>query len=66
MLYRITGSPKVLAEGALTAGGGDAGEGSAAVGGNRCAGDVDGAGVAASRVVVGDDNLLGVIRVSRR
>ena len=31
-----------IGEGALTAGGGEAGEGGAAVGGDRCAGDVDG------------------------
>ena len=37
-----------IGEGALTAGGGDAGEGSAAVGGDRCAGDIDRTGVAAS------------------
>ena len=37
-----------IGEGALTAGGGDAGKGGAAVGGDRCAGDVDGTGVAAS------------------
>ena len=51
-------------KGALTAGVGDAGEGSAAVGGDRCAGYVDRTLIAASRVVVGDDNLLRVIRVS--
>src|SRR5438034_11643541 len=52
-------------EGALTAGGSEAGEGGAAVGGDRCAGDVDGAGVAASWIVVSDDGLAGVIWVSR-
>jgi len=37
-------------EGALTAGGSEAGEGGAAVGGDRCAGDVDGAGLAVLNV----------------
>ena len=37
-----------IGERALTAGGGEAGEGVAAIGGVRCAGDVDGGGVAAS------------------
>jgi hypothetical protein len=53
-----------IGEGALTVGTGDAGEGSAAVGGDRRARYVDGTGIAASRVVVGDHNLLRVIRVS--
>src|SRR5206468_3421481 len=48
---------KGIVEGALTVSLGHAGEGGAAVGGDRCAGDVDGVGVAASRVVVGDNNL---------
>jgi hypothetical protein len=51
-------------KGALTAGVGDAGEGSAAVGGYRRTGYVNRILIAASRVVVGDNNLLRVIRVS--
>ena len=37
-----------IGEGALTAGGGEAGESGAAVGRDRCAGDVNGADVAAA------------------
>ena len=51
-------------KGALTAGIGNAGEGSAAVGGDRHTGYVNRILIAASRVVVGDNNLLRVIRVS--
>src|SRR6185503_11470992 len=50
-----------IGEGALPAGGGDAGEGSAAIGGDRTAGDINGTGVAAAGVVVTSDDLLGVI-----
>ena len=49
-----------IGEGALTAGVGDAVESGATVSGNRTAGDVDGTGVAASGVVVGDNDLLGL------
>jgi hypothetical protein len=48
----------------LTVGSGDACERRAAIGGDRCAGDVDGVGVAASRIVVGHENLVGIIRIS--
>src|SRR6266496_319649 len=51
-----------IGEGTLTVVG-EAGKGGAAVGGDRCPGTV---GVGASRVVVSDDDLVGVIRVSRR
>ena len=37
-----------------------ASEGAATVSGDRCAGDVNWAGVAASRVIVGNDNLVRV------
>ena len=37
----------------------------AAIGGDRRAGDIDWAGVAASRIVVGHKNLVGIIRISR-
>src|SRR5206468_9335838 len=52
-------------KGALTAGGGEAVKSGATVGGDRCAGDIDRAGVAASRVIVGHNDLLGIIRVNR-
>src|SRR5262245_1069985 len=55
-----------IGEGTLTAGIGDAGKGSATVGGDRRTRYVDGTGVAASRVVVGHNNLLGIIRISPR
>ena len=56
---------KGIVEGALTIGPSEAGKGGAAVGGDRCAGDIDGARVAAAGIVVGYHNLVGVIRVSR-
>src|SRR5438128_1365799 len=52
-------------EGALTAASGEPGESGTPVCGCRCAGDVDGADVTASRVVVGDDDLIRIIRVNR-
>ena len=48
----------------MTARSGEAGEGRAAVGGNRSAGKV--AAGSASRIVVGDDDLKRVIRIGRR
>ena len=36
----------------------------APVGGDRCAGDIDGAEITAARIVVSHDDLVGVIRVS--
>src|SRR5581483_3485024 len=56
---------KRIVKGALTVGFGKAGEGSAAVGRDRCAGDVDRSKVAASRVIVGHDYLERIIRVRR-
>jgi|SRR5213080_4136070 len=53
-----------IGKGALTVVG-QAGKGGAAVGRDRCAGNVDGVGVAASRVVVSDNDLVEVIRVRR-
>src|SRR6266496_6013243 len=57
------GVAKGKVEGASTGGGGDAGEGGPAVRGARYAGEV--AKVGASRIVEGDANLIGVIRVRR-
>ena len=57
--------PNGAAEGALTVRGGDACERRAAIGGDRCAGDVDRVGIAASRIVVSHENLIGIIRISR-
>ena len=62
-LYRDNGVAKGIGERALAAGGGDAGEGGSAVGGDREAGEIAGGG--ASRIVVGDDHLEGVIWISR-
>src|SRR5216684_1996892 len=63
LVVQNNGVAKSVGEGALTVGLGEAGEGGAPVGGDRCAGDVVAGG--ASRVVVGDDDLVGVIWVSR-
>ena len=49
---------------ALAAGVGQAGEGVAAIGGNRCARDVDRSGVAASRIIVSYNDLVGIIWVT--
>src|SRR4029077_778002 len=64
-IVQNNGVAQGIVEGALTIGLGEAGEGGAAVGGDRCAGDVDGTGPAASGVVVADNDLAGVIWVTR-
>src|SRR4029453_17802902 len=56
---------KRIIEGALTACLGQARKRCTAIGRYRSAGDVDGGGVAASRVVVGHANLVGVIGIRR-
>src|SRR4029077_19640100 len=53
-----------IREGALTVGASNAGKRVAAVEGDRCARNVDRVGVATSRVVVGDHDLLEVIWIS--
>src|SRR5439155_23689226 len=58
------GVPLSTGEGTLAAGVGQASEGRAPIGGHRCAGDVDRTIVAATLVVVGDDHLVRVVRVS--
>jgi len=65
-VVQTNGVTQRILEGALTVGRGKAGEGSAAVGGKRRAGDVDRVFVAASRVVVSDEYLVGVFWISRR
>ena len=40
-------------------------EGGAAISRDRCAGDVDGTCIAASRVIIGNNDLVGVIGISR-
>ena len=49
----------------MTVGPGEAVKSGATVGGNRCAGNIDRAGVAATRIVVGHHNLQGVLRINR-
>ena len=63
LLYRTTGSPKVLAKRTLTAGIGHTGESRATVLGNRQPGDDQWTAVDASGIVVRDQDLVGVIRV---
>src|SRR5207249_2738894 len=65
LVVQNNGVAKGIGERALAGGGGEAGEGNAAVSGDRCAGDVDRGGEAASRVVVADEYLVGVIWVTR-
>jgi hypothetical protein len=57
--------PNGPAKGALAVSGGDACERRAAIGGDRCAGDVNRVGIAASRIVVSHQNLIGIIGISR-
>src|SRR4029077_17420841 len=55
-----------IIEGALNVIRGETIESDSAVGRDRCAGHIQGACEAAARVVIRDDDLVGIIRVSRR